>query len=138
MLAILSSEEKYAELDENSRVAVENMRADFKGFSIQDCKFDCPIIEKEGDLQLYTFTGTKINKSLSFLFELTGIESSLDDRSSSFSLDLKKSEISQFIQNVNKKYEQINDFLIAELQKNESLIGFSKWVFICPWNIKWK
>jgi ATP-dependent Lhr-like helicase len=132
MLAILSSEEHYSELDENSKVAIDNMRSDFKGFSIQNCKFDCPIIEKEGYLELYTFTGTKINKSLSFLFALTGIEASLNDQSSSFSLELKKSEMRQLIQNVTEKYKQINDFLIIELEKNASFIGFSKWGIYLP------
>ncbi len=28
---------------------------------------------------------------------------------------------------INSKYEKINDYLIAELKENESLIGFSKW-----------
>lgn len=132
MLAILSSEEHYSELDENSKVVIDNMRSDFKGFFIQDCKFDCPIIEKEGHLELYTFTGTKINQSLSFLFALTGIEASLDDRNSSFFLEIQRSEISQLLQNVNEKFKQINDYLTIELKKDESLIGFSKWGIYLP------
>lgn len=132
MLEILKSKENYSELDENSSTVIDELRHDFKGFSIQNCKFDCPIIEEEGKLLLYTFTGTKINKSLSFLFALTGIESSLDDHSSSFELQLNKSEISKLNQDVNEKYEQINDYLIAELKENESLIGFSKWGSYLP------
>jgi len=132
MLAILISEGNYAELDEKSQLVIDNMRFDFKGFSIQDCRFDCPIFEKEDHLELYTFTGTRINQSLSFLFELTGVEASLDDRSSVFSLELKRSEIPLLIKNVSKKYNQINDFLKAELEKNESLIGFSKWGSYLP------
>lgn len=132
MLKILKSDEHYNELDENSSRVIAEMRHDFKGFTIKDYQFDCPIIEKEGKLLLYTFTGTKINKSLNFLFALTGIESSLDDHSSSFELQINKSEISKLIQDVNKKYEQINDYLIAELKENESLIGFSKWGSYLP------
>ena len=132
MLEILKSNDNYSELDKNSSTVIDEMRHDFKGFSIQDYKFDCPIIEKESKMLLYTFTGTKINKSLSFLFALTGIESSLDDHSSSFELQLNKSEIGKLIQDVNEKYEQINDSLIAELKENESLIGFSKWGSYLP------
>lgn len=132
MLAILKSKIRYSELDEKSNTIIDEMRYDFKGFSIHNFKFDCPSIEKEGKLLLYTFTGTKINKSLGFLFTLTGIEFALNDTSSSFDLILKKSEVSELIQKMNEKYRHINDYLIAELKENETLIGFSKWGSYLP------
>lgn len=132
MLEILNNDKEYAELDENSNIALEEMRHDFKGFTIQNFSLDCPIIEKEGHLKLYTFTGTKINKSLNFLFSLMGIENSLNDQSSSFEIEVQRSEISQLIQNVQQKYQKINEYLSAELAKNELLIGFSKWGAYLP------
>ena len=127
MLRILKSSDNYSELDESSDSTITEMRYDFKGYSINDFKYDRPIIEKEGKIRIYTFTGTKINKSLNFLISLTGIESSLDDHSSSFELEIDKSVFNKLVQEINSKYEQINDYLITELQENESLIGFSKW-----------
>lgn len=127
MFRILKSNDRYSELDDSSCDAISEMRHDFKGFVVNDFKFDCPIIEKEDKLLIYTFTGSKINKSLIFLLSLTGIEQSLDDHSSSFELAIDKSIFKKLIQEINLKYEQINDYLIAELKDNESLIGFSKW-----------
>ncbi len=127
MLRILKSNEDYIELDYSSSEVIAEMRHDFKGFAINDFKYDCPIIEKEGKLLLYTFTGSKINKSLNFFLALTGIEPSIDDHSSSFELEIDKSVFKELVTEVNTIYEKINDYLIAELKENESLIGFSKW-----------
>lgn len=127
MLALLMSKEKYSELDDSSCNVITEMRHDFKGFAVNDFKFDCPIIEKEGKLLIYTFTGSKINKSLTFLFSLTEIEQSLDDHSSSFELAIDKSTFKKLIQEINLKYEKIDDYLIEELKDNETLIEFSKW-----------
>jgi ATP-dependent Lhr-like helicase len=113
MLRIIKSNEDYTELDDSSSEVVAEMRHDFKGFSVNDFKFDCPIIENEGKLLIYTFTGSKINKSLSFLIGLTETESSLDDHSSSFELEIDKSMFKELIKEINAKYEKINDYLIA-------------------------
>jgi ATP-dependent Lhr-like helicase len=127
MLRILKSSENYSELDDSSNEIIAEMRYDFKSFAVKDFKFDCPTIEKDGKLLIYTFTGSKINKSLAFLLSLTGIQPSFDDHSSSFELEIIKSDFKNLVQEINVKYERINDYLIEELKENESLIGFSKW-----------
>lgn len=127
MLRILKSNENYSELDDSSNEIIAEMRYDFKGFKVNDFKFDCPTIEKDGKLLIFTFTGSKINKSLAFLFSLTGIQPSFDDHSSSFELEIDKSGFKNLVQEINIKYKQINDYLIEALKENESLIGFSKW-----------
>ena len=127
MLRILKSNENYSELDDSSNEIIAEMRYDFKGFKVNDFKFDCPTIEKDGKLLIYTFTGSKINKSLAFLLSLTGIKLSFDDHSSSFELEINKSDFKNLIQEINIKHKQINDYLIEALKENESLIGFSKW-----------
>lgn len=132
MLTILKSNENYTELNEDCSTVIDELRHDFKGFAIQDYKFDCPIIEKETHLRLYTFTGTKINKSLHFLFACAGIGSVLDDADSSFELNLKKSEMGELVRKVNDIYSKVNDHVISGLEENESLIGFSKWGSYLP------
>lgn len=127
MLRILKSNENYSELDDSNNEIIAEMRYDFKGFKVNDFKFDCPTIEKDGKLLIYTFTGSKINKSLAFLLSLTGIQPTFDDHSSSFELEIDKSDFKNLVQEINIKYKQINDYLIADLKENESLIRFSKW-----------
>ncbi len=132
MVRILKCNETYSELDENSNLALCELRYDFKNFRINDFVLDKPLIIKENKLLIYTFTGTKINKSLSFLLNQTGREVSLDDHSSSFEIEIGKSEFESLIKDVNLIYSKIDDYLTTELKENESLIGFSKWGTYLP------
>ena len=136
MLRILKSKESYAELDKNSNSILEELRYDFKGFKINDFEFDRPSIDKDGKLVIYTFTGTKINKSLHFLLSLTGHEISLHDHDSSLELYISISDFNKMAAEVNKVYSNIDDHLKLALEENESLLGFSKWGTYLP--IKYK
>lgn len=132
MLRILKSNETYIELDESSNLILSELRHDFKNFKINDLVFDKPLIKKESKFLIYTFTGTKINKSLSFLLNQTGREVHLDDHSSSFEIEIEDIEFNSLIKQVNQIYSRIDDHLITELKGNESLIGFSKWGTYLP------
>lgn len=132
MLRILKCNETYPELDENSNLALSELRYDFKNFRINDFILDKPLIIKENKILIYTFTGTKINKSLSFLLNQTGREVSLDDHSNSLEIEICKSEFESLIKDINMIYSKIDDYLITELKVNESLIGFSKWGTYLP------
>lgn len=132
MLRILKSNETFTELDENSNIVLSELKHDFKNFRINDFLYDKPLIIKENKLLIYTFSGTKINKSLSYLLNRTGREVSLDDHSSSFEIEIGKSEFKSLINDVNLIYSKIDDYLITELKVNELLIGFSKWGTYLP------
>lgn len=136
MLRILKSKESYPELDENSNLILEELRYDFKGFKINNFEFDRPFIDKDGKLVIYTFTGTKINKSLHFLLSLTEHEISLHDHDSSLELYINISDFNNMIEEANKVYSKIDDHLKLALEENESLLGFSKWGTYLP--IKYK
>jgi len=132
MLGILKSNELYAEFDETSNLILNELRWDFRNFEINDLVYDKPVIKSENRLLLYTFTGTKINKSLSFLFNQTCCEAHLDEHSSSFEIEIKETEFTSLVEQVNQIYSRINDLLITELKENKSLIGFSKWGTYLP------
>jgi ATP-dependent Lhr-like helicase len=132
MLRILKSEELYAELDENSNLVLKNLRNDFRVFKISDFVYDKPVIKEENKLLIYTFTGTKINKSLSFLLNQAGCEAHLDEHSSSFEIEINETDFASLIEKVNQIYNRIDDYLRAELIENKSLIGFSKWGSYLP------
>jgi ATP-dependent Lhr-like helicase len=127
MLRILKSKESYPELNESSKSILEELRFDFKGFQVNSFKNDRPVINKEKKLVIYTFTGTKINKSLHFLISLTGQEISLHDHESSIELYISISEFNKLVAKVNNEYGAINEHLKLALEENESLLGFSKW-----------
>ena len=136
MLRILKSKESYPELNESSKSILEELRYDFKGFQVNSFKTDRPVINKENKLVIYTFTGTKINKSLHFLISLTGHEISLHDHDSSAELYISISEFNKLVAEVNNVYSAINRHLKLALEENESLLGFSKWGTYLP--IKYK
>ncbi len=136
MLRILKSKESYHELDENSNSILEELRYDFKGFQINSFEYDRPVIDKDGKLVIYTFTGTKINKSLHFLISLTGHEVSLHDQDSSVELHISISDFEKLVTEANKVYSKIDNYLKLALEENESLLGFSKWGSYLPMKYK--
>jgi ATP-dependent Lhr-like helicase len=136
MLRILKSTEIYHELNENSSSVLDELRSDFKRFKIIDFANDRPLVQKEGKLLVYTFTGSKINKSLYFLIGLTNKGVSLDDHSSTLEIEIDKSELTTLIQDINQVFNQIDTYLVSALEKNESLISFSKWGTYLPMKYK--
>ena len=126
MFQILKSENEYEELEECSKIAIEEMRFYFKDFKITNFEFDLPTIEKEEKLLIYTFTGTKINKSLNFLLSLEA-HCVLYEYQSLLEINIKKSEFEILVSNINEKYKNLDKYLELELKKNRALIEFCKW-----------
>ncbi|MBW8326975.1 MAG: DEAD/DEAH box helicase [Prolixibacteraceae bacterium] len=136
MLRILKSDESYSELNETSTSILHELRYDFKGSQIKNFEYDRPIIIKDGKIILYTFTGTKINKSLSYLIGFTGIEAAFDDHSSSFEITISTSGFKDLVASINVEYSKIDNHLVATLEQSESLLGFSKWGTLLPMKYK--
>ena len=132
MLRILKSNTSYTELDDSSMSILEELRYDFKGYKINNFEYDRPIIIKDDKLVIYTFTGTQINKSLNFLIGLTGKKVFLHDHNSSLELYIGAAEFKEIVEKVNMIYANIDFHLETELEKNEFLLGFSKWGSYLP------
>jgi ATP-dependent helicase Lhr and Lhr-like helicase len=128
MLRILMSSDGYEYLNEESQNEIDKLRADFKCFNIKDFEYDRPVIEKEGKIEIYTFTGSEINRTIGFLFKCMNYELHLDDSKSSFEV---KESLDRFrevlVQLVKLTEVEIHDYIIEELKSNEGLIGFYKW-----------
>lgn len=126
MLKIITSTDDYEELDLPSKSAIRELRFDFSNLNIQDYTFDRPVIlENESRLKIFTFTGTSINHSLSFLFKSLGYEFILSDRSSSFKI--KTNDLESLMRNLSKSFNSIDEFLVKEIEGNEAPINFTKW-----------
>ncbi|HZL11248.1 MAG TPA: DEAD/DEAH box helicase [Prolixibacteraceae bacterium] len=136
MLRILKTDESYSELNETSNSILHELRFEFKGSQILNFEYDRPLIVKDGKIILYTFAGTKINKSISFLIGFTGVESSFDDHSSSFEIAIGINGFKDLIASINVEYSKIDNHLVATLEENESLLGFSKWGAYLPMKYK--
>jgi len=80
-------------LDQPSCDEIETMRKDFSVFNIQNLKTDRSLLTTEKNLQLYTFTGTRINRTIQLLLNIAGIKNTLDDSSSEFDIEIPKQEL---------------------------------------------
>lgn len=127
MLAILYSEEEYTILDPAGQEVIRQMRSEFSVFAINDLSTDRPLLRAEKRLSLYTFTGTRVNRTISFLFNLAGIKNYLDDSSSSFDIELPIDEFYEKWGNILQAFDEIDKNIESLLLESPTLLSFSKW-----------
>lgn len=132
MLRILKCDENYPELNEASSAILQELRYDFNGFPMISISTERPLLIKEKKQILYTFTGTKINRSLSFLFTLVGINNFLVDHTSSIEIDLDLVDFKVLTKQIKDVYSDIDSYLEVALGENEMLLSFSKWGLFLP------
>lgn len=92
MYQILYCDEAFEVLNLTSANELEEMRRDFSIFDINNNELQLPLFISEKNIVLYTFTGTKINRTLQLLFDINGIKNVLDDASSMFYINVSKNE----------------------------------------------
>jgi len=126
MLEVLICEQQYEFLDDHSSQALEKLRGDFSMFKIDHEKFR-PIKEGVQQIQLFTFTGTTINRTIQLLLNAVGIQSILDDQISSLEVPLSKDAFFVIWSNILTSLENIDDKILEMLQQNPVLMDFSKW-----------
>ncbi|UKB86201.1 DEAD/DEAH box helicase [Chryseobacterium sp. MEBOG06] len=127
MLEILVSKEEFDLLDQTGHEAIEILRKDFSVFKINDFRTDRPLLRSNENLTFYSFTSSKINKTLHFILNRLGIENVLTDNESSF--EIKSCLASEFIialKNTDQASE-ITNALTELLEDSPGMIDFSKW-----------
>lgn len=138
MFEILYSETEYEFLDQPSFDEIEILRKDFSVFNINDLQSDRPLLAAEKHLQLFTFTGTRINRTIQLLLNIAGIKNILDDSSSSFEIELSKQELNSKWKFLHSPLADIDNYISTLLQSNPTLLDFSKWGIYLPDNYKIK
>ena len=138
MLEILYSKTEYDFLDQPSCDETEILRKDFSVFNIQNLQTDRPLLSAEKHLQLFTFTGTRINKTIQLLLNISGIKNILDDPSSSFDIEVSKQEIISRWNSLTLPLAEIDIHISNLLQTNPALLDFSKWGLYLPENYQVK
>lgn len=138
MFEILYSKTEYDFLDQPSCDETEIIRKDFSVFNITNLQSDRPLLTAEKKLQLYTFTGTRINKTIQLLLNIAGIKNTLDDSSSSFDIEVPKQELISKWSYLSFPLTNIDTHISTLLQTNPALLDFSKWGSYLPDNYKIK
>jgi ATP-dependent Lhr-like helicase len=132
MFEVLYSKTEYDFLDETSFDEIEIMRKDFAVFEIKDLQCERPLLTAEKNLQLFTFTGSRINRTIQLLLNITGIKNTLDDSSSSFVIEVPKQELISKWKYLSFPLTGIDSHISTLLETNPTLLDFSKWGIYLP------
>ncbi len=132
MFEILFSKTDYDILDQPSCDEIETMRKNFSVFNIQDLKVDRPLLSAEKQLQLFTFTGTRINRTIQLLLNIAGVKNNLDDSSSNFEIEVPKQELLSKWNSLTQPLADIDNHISNLLQTTPTLLDFSKWGHLLP------
>ncbi|MEC7784892.1 MAG: DEAD/DEAH box helicase [Bacteroidota bacterium] len=134
MLRILKSQTDYIGLNDECKKTLSELRFEFKQFNIKNFENDRPVVKKERQIIIYTFSGTKINRSLSFLIQSSGYDVILNDRNST--LEITADSLTQVVHDIIQNYERIEFLLTEKLTGNDNLLSFSKWGIYLPMKFK--
>jgi ATP-dependent Lhr-like helicase len=132
MFEVLYSKTAYDFLDQPSFDEMEILRKEFSVFNIKNLQSDRPLLTEEKFLQLFTFTGTRINRTIQLLLNIAGIKNTLDDSSSSFDIKVSKQEIISKWSSLSLPLSVIDTHISKLLQENPALLDFSKWGVYLP------
>lgn len=136
MFEVLYSKTDYNFLDQSSCDEIEILRKDFCVFNIKDLQYERPLLAVEKHLQLFTFSGTRINRTIQMLLNIVGIKNTLDDSSSSFEIEDTKQELIAKWGSLSSPLTNIDTHISILLQKNPTLLNFSKWAIYLPENYR--
>jgi len=132
MLEIIYQDEIFSELNQNSSDELEKMRREFSVFDLQNIESERILLVSEKKVLFYTFTGTKINRTLKLLFDAIEIKNILDDRTSMFYIMISKEEFLSKLNLINSNIEIIDEIVTKELEKNPESLTLSKWGVYLP------
>jgi ATP-dependent Lhr-like helicase len=132
MLEIIYQDEIFSELDQNAFEELEKMRREFSVFDMQNIESERLLLVSEKKVLFYTFTGTKINRTLKLLFDEVEIKNILDDKTSMFYITISKEEFLYKLNLISSKVEIIDEIITNELEKNPDSLSLSKWGIYLP------
>jgi len=132
MLEILMDSTNYIELNEPATDCITAIRKEFANFKIESLLNERPVISNENKTILYSFQGTKINRSLFFLLNKIGINSHYEEHSSTFEIPLDQAQLKHLFEKLNDLLSDIDLHLEASVRANPALLDFSKWASHLP------
>lgn len=132
MFEVLCDKNDYEFLDQPSCDEIETMRKDFAVFDIQNLSTDRPLLATEKHVKLFTFTGTRINRTFQMLLNIAGIQNELDDISSSFDIGIPMHELLDKWHSLSLPFKNIETNIASQFETNPTLLDFSKWGVYLP------
>ncbi|MGI4874321.1 MAG: DEAD/DEAH box helicase [Janthinobacterium lividum] len=129
MLELLSQASQHPELDDASQEALRELRQEFADFALIDLAHHRPVLVKERTLVLFTFTGTRINRSLVFLLNCLDVQVAYlyQEEESSFTLSLDPARLPDLVAQLRLFAQEVDGYLEIAVRENPGLLDFAKW-----------
>lgn len=132
MLEILVSKKEYDFLDEPSQNIITEMQKEFSIFDINDLYSQRPLHSTNSNLTFFSFTSSKINKTLKIVFDAVGIENFYTELESAFEIKINKDEFAQKLKKLSSFDVNIDLVLANVLDANPNILDFSKYGKFLP------
>jgi ATP-dependent Lhr-like helicase len=132
MFEILYKDEIFSELSQKASEELQEMRKDFSIFDVQNVESERLLLVSEKQASLYTFTGTRINRTLKLLFEVAGIKNTLEEDQSLFHIMISKDEFLSKLSSIISNVGMIDEIITKELEQNPESLITSKWGVYLP------
>ncbi|MFB9076472.1 DEAD/DEAH box helicase [Flavobacterium procerum] len=132
MFEILYNNMLFDELNEEASNQLQEMRGDFSVFDVQNSESERILLISEKDISFYTFTGTRINRTLEFLFSINEINYVLNDHTSSFRIKNTKEEFLLKLENICSNIKGIDEVITQKLEEAPDTLQVSKWGIYLP------
>jgi ATP-dependent helicase Lhr and Lhr-like helicase len=134
MLEILFNKNQFDVLNEVCKSELELIRKDFSVFNLVDTQHERPLMIHEKELELFSFAGTRVNRTISFLLNLTGIKNTIDEKDCRCAIHIETTK-QQFLENWGSILDfspEVDTYIETLLKSSPTLLDFSKWGTYLP------
>lgn len=129
MAEIVFSSTNYEVLNENCSFVLSDLRSDFLSFKTSADSLDRPLVIHEMGLELFSFTGTRINNTLSLLLTMAGIKNSVNEKDCACVIHIETTK-ENFMESwglLLNQLPEVDKHIATLLETNPAILGFSKW-----------
>lgn len=136
MFEIVVGKEEFDFLDNSCRIQLKRMRQVFSSFIDAPMDTERPLIRHGKNWRLYTFSGTRVNRTIHFIAISLGFKNTLDEQSSCIEFEPMGSNF-YFIWNA-LVLADVEMHVSTVLETRPKLLDFSKWGMHLPKKYKVK
>jgi ATP-dependent Lhr-like helicase len=124
MLELMYSNINTEQADQPAVDCLEALHVDFKAFVIEDLLHDRPVIKKGKGIELYAFTGCKINRTIIVLLKSANINAELDLSKVFMHIDLPAEQLIPLLQ---QQLELLPQHVSKLMDDFPEIFPLSKW-----------
>lgn len=136
MLEVLYCDVQYDVLNEACAEEIAAMRKEFSKFKIGNIEQERPLLVSDHKVEYFTFTGTKVNRTIGMLFDYYEIKYEFNEYQSKFDLKISETDFLKMWKKLAEPLSNIDVFVEKQIEEKPFLLGFSKWGEYLPVKFK--